>query len=139
MGIVGRINRVSAILLNEQVELFRRHGLDFPSFDVLATLRRSEPPHTLTPGQLTDQTMVTSGAISQRLDRLERQGLIVRRRNADDRRSVMVALTPTGRDLIDRALPDHVANESRLLASLTAEERETLARTLATLLEALGG
>jgi DNA-binding MarR family transcriptional regulator len=81
--------------------------------------------------------MVTSGAVTQRLDRLTTRGLVTRTPSATDGRVVHVSLTDEGRALIDRALPDHVANEHRILAALTAEERDALATTLRDLLESL--
>src|SRR5205085_2005376 len=117
---------------------FSKHGLDRPSFDVLATLRRSGPPHRLTPAELTRSSMVTSGAITQRLDRLEKRGLITRTPSELDGRAVYVSLTGEGLELIDRALPDHVANEQRILATITPAQRKTLADVLRKLLESRG-
>jgi len=117
---------------------FALHGLDPSSFDVLATLRRAEPPHRLTPAQLMRSSMVTSGAITQRLDRLQARGLVARTPSESDGRGVHVALTDDGRALIDQALPDHVETENRLLAALTRTQREALADALRDLLESLG-
>ena len=138
MGVVGRLSRASRRIGAELKRTFAEHGLDRPSFDVLATLRRSAPPHCLTPAELTRASMVTSGAITQRLDRLERRNLVTRKRSDADGRSVRVTLTDEGRALIDRALPDHLANERRLLAALTAGEQQQLAETLPKLLQSLG-
>jgi DNA-binding MarR family transcriptional regulator len=82
--------------------------------------------------------MVTSGAITQRLDKLEARGLVSRRPSETDGRGVLVSLTPAGLELIDAVLPTHIATENRLLEGLTADERENLANTLRTLLESLG-
>lgn len=138
MGVIGRICRLGPLLTRKQVEVFREHGLDFASFDVLATLRRSEPPHELTPSQLARRMIVTPGAVAQRLTRLEEQGLVTRTHSLDDRRVVMVALTGSGQELIDRALPDHLANEHRILAGYSEAELETLAALLRRLLVAQG-
>ncbi|MER7035643.1 MarR family winged helix-turn-helix transcriptional regulator, partial [Streptomyces albidoflavus] len=112
--------------------------LDAAAFDVLATLRRSPAPHRLTPADLMRSAMVTSGAITQRLDRLEARELVVRTRREGDGRSVYVSLTEAGRELIDRALVDHVDNQNRLLSGLTHEQRERVADDLRGLLESLG-
>lgn len=138
MGVVGRISRLARLLDVELDRAFSAHGLDRPAFDVLGTLRRSGPPYRLTPAGLARASMVTSGAITQRLDRLEQRGLIMRTPSDLDGRCVYVALTDEGRALIDRALPDHVANEHRLLQALTPVQRGTLTDNLRKLLEALG-
>ncbi|MCF3100800.1 MarR family transcriptional regulator [Streptomyces roseoverticillatus] len=138
MAVIGRLSRLSRLVDAELRRTFAAHGLDSASFDVLATLRRSDPPHSLTPAELMRSSMVTSGAITQRLDRLEARGLVSRSPSASDGRSVVVALTGAGRDLIDEALPDHVATEARLLSALTEGERDALATVLGTLLESLG-
>lgn len=137
MAVIGRLSRLTQLVRAELGRTFETHGLDSASFDVLATLRRHDPPHRLTPAQLTRSAMVTSGAITQRLDRLEARGLVTRTPSETDRRVVHVGLTDVGRELIDRALPDHVDTEQRLLAALTQSERDALADTLRTLLESL--
>ncbi|HEY1178749.1 MAG TPA: MarR family transcriptional regulator [Phytomonospora sp.] len=137
MAVCGRLTRLARLVTAEQGKTFAEHGLDRSTFDVLATLRRAGDPH-LTPAELMRAAMVTSGAISQRLDRLEERGLVTRTAAAGDRRVVEVALTDDGRDLIDRALPDHLATEERLLAALPADGRAELAATLKLLLESLG-
>lgn len=138
MAVIGRLKRLSRLIDAELRRTFSAHGLDAASFDVLATLRRSEPPHRLTPAELMRAAMVTSGAITQRLDRLESRGLVTRTPSASDGRVVHVALTDDGRTLIDRALPDHVETENQLLAALTPAERDALADGLRHLLESLG-
>jgi DNA-binding MarR family transcriptional regulator len=138
MGTIGRISRLARLLEPELNRAFRAHGLDRPAFDVLATLRRAGPPHRLTPVELMRSSMITSGAVTQRLDRLESRGLVTRAPSEIDGRQVYVALTEHGLDVIDRALPDHVANEHRLLQALTPGQRKTLTENLRRLLEALG-
>ncbi|NUP02393.1 MAG: MarR family transcriptional regulator [Nonomuraea sp.] len=138
MAVIGRLSRVTRMIEAELRRTFEAHGLDRASFDVLATLRRSDPPHRLTPAGLMRASMVTSGAITQRLDRLESRGLVTRTPSDSDGRGVHVTLTDEGRALIDRALPDHVATEERLLSALTGERRDDLAATLRDLLESLG-
>jgi DNA-binding MarR family transcriptional regulator len=135
MGVIGRLSRLARIIDIELNRTFSKHDLDRSSFDVLATLRRSNPEHCLTPAELMRSSMVTSGAVTQRLDRLEARGLVSRTPSATDGRGVRVALTREGLALIDRALPDHIANEERILASLSKSEREALADTLRGLLE----
>ena len=136
--VVGRLHRVALALTTELVRLYNAYGLGEGDFDVLATLRRSGDPYELTPSELMEQTMVTSGAVTKRLDRLEGAGLVERRVSEGDRRSRIVALTDAGRALMDRAVPEHLANEDRLLSSLSRAERDTLALLLAKLAASLG-
>ena len=138
MAVVGRVTRLSQLIGTELGRTFSTHGLDRPSFDVLATLRRSGPPYALSPADLMRASMVTSGAITQRLDRLEARRLVTRTPSDSDGRGVRVTLTDDGLALIDRALPDHVATENRLLAGLSRAQLEDLAGLLRTLLESLG-
>ncbi|MFC9947064.1 MarR family winged helix-turn-helix transcriptional regulator [Streptomyces pratensis] len=138
MAVIGRIKRLARIVEAEQRAVFGAHDLDAAAFDVLATLRRSPAPHRLTPAELMRSAMVTSGAITQRLDRLEERELVMRTRRPEDGRSVHVSLTQTGRELIDRVLVDHVANQNRLLSGITDEERDRVADSLRGLLESLG-
>ena len=136
--VIGRIHRLAIALDVELLRVYSAHGLGDGDFDVLATLRRSGRPHELTPGELVEQTMVTSGAVTKRVDRLEGLGLVERRVSSSDRRGRIVALTPAGRRLIDRAMPQHLANEARLLEPLTARERDLLAGLLGKLAISLG-
>ncbi|MEP6814848.1 MAG: MarR family transcriptional regulator [Marmoricola sp.] len=138
MAVIGRLSRLSQLIGSELRKTFAAHGLDGASFDVLATLRRSGPPHRLTPAALMRASMVTSGAITQRLDRLETRGLVTRTPSDTDGRGVHVALTDEGRALIDEVLPDHVDAEHRVLAALTTTQRDALADALRSLLESLG-
>ncbi|MEU7218415.1 MarR family winged helix-turn-helix transcriptional regulator [Nocardia iowensis] len=137
MAVFGRLSRLSQLAGAELRKNFAAHDLDAASFDVLATLRRSATPH-LTPTELMHAAMVTSGAITQRLDRLEERGLVSRSRSESDGRGVRVSLTDAGRTIVDAALPDHLATEERLLGPLTPTQRNCLAATLRTLLESLG-
>jgi DNA-binding MarR family transcriptional regulator len=137
MAVIGRLSRLARLIDAELARTFRAHDLDGSSFDVLATLRRSGPPYRLTPAELMRSSMITSGAVTQRLDRLEARGLVTRTRNEADARSVHVALTDAGRRLIDDTLPDHLATEHRLLTPLDPEQRDTLAGYLRDLLTAL--
>ena len=136
MGVIGRLSRAARLVEAQLRSAFAAHDLDAASFDVLATLRRHD--RALSPTELMRSAMVTSGAITQRLDRLEARGLVTRAPREGDGRGVVVALTPAGRALIDRALPDHVANEHRILAGLDDDQRAALAGALRALLVALG-
>ncbi|MCD9143354.1 MarR family winged helix-turn-helix transcriptional regulator [Streptomyces albireticuli] len=139
MAVIGRLSRLSRLVDAELRRTFTAHGLDAASFDVLATLRRSNAEHRLTPAELMRSSMVTSGAITQRLDRLEARGLVTRTPSASDGRSMVVSLTGEGLALIDAVLPDHIATEERLLAGLSRDERDALADSLRKLLGSLGG
>lgn len=138
MAVIGRLSRAARLIGAELSRTFSAHGLDAASFDVLATLRRSGPPHRLTPSELMKASMVTSGAITQRLDRLQARGLVTRTPSDSDGRGVHVALTDDGRALIDQVLPAHLDTERRLLAALTKAQRDALAAVLRDLLESLG-
>ncbi|MFC4911870.1 MarR family winged helix-turn-helix transcriptional regulator [Actinomadura gamaensis] len=137
-GIVGRIGRLARVLDREQRAYLAEHDLEVWEFDVLATLRRSGPPYELTAGALIKAALVSSGAITKRMDRLEKRGLIERIRDDADRRSVKARLTPRGHEVVDEVFPAHIRQGERLLASLPPEERDHLAATLRGLLEALG-
>ncbi|MGW1142024.1 MarR family transcriptional regulator [Streptomyces zhihengii] len=138
MAVIGRLSRVSRLVGNELGKTFAAHGLDSASFDVLATLRRSGPEHRLTPAELMRAAMVTSGAITQRLDRLQARGLVTRTPSESDGRVVHVSLTEEGLALVDRTLPDHLATENRVLAGLSGADLGALAGLLRDLLESLG-
>ncbi|MEY9864530.1 DNA-binding MarR family transcriptional regulator [Catenulispora sp. GAS73] len=138
MGIVGRINRLSRLLDKELKDFFADYGLEFWEFDVLATLRRSGAPYELSPGALLRTAMVTSGAVTNRVDRMEAKGLVERLRDPGDRRGVRIRLTPASLELIDTLMPLHVANERRLLAVLPGDDRDTPADLLRTLAAGLG-
>ncbi|MFL6120860.1 MarR family winged helix-turn-helix transcriptional regulator [Actinophytocola sp.] len=125
-GVIGRLHRLAGHLTEQLCVVYRRFGLAEGEFDVLAALRRAGPPFERAPGELAQFTMVTTGAMTKRLDRLERDGLVTRRRSGTDGRGRVVALTTAGRELIDRAFTEHMANEHRLLAELTPEEATQL-------------
>lgn len=129
-GVIGRLHRLAALLTEELCVVYRRHGLSEGEFDVLATLRRAGAPYERAAGELAEFTMVTTGGMTKRIDRLERAGLVTRRRNADDGRGRMVALTEAGRRLIDTAFADHMRNERRLLDALSASDAAQLERLL---------
>jgi DNA-binding MarR family transcriptional regulator len=124
--IVGRITRLHWALEDRLVRVFGRYGLGRGEFDILATLRRSGAPFELTAGQLSGSTMVTSGAVTKRVDRLESAGLVDRRTADGDARGRLIRLTERGRALIDEVVDVHLRNETDLLAGLTTDERDTL-------------
>jgi DNA-binding MarR family transcriptional regulator len=125
-GIIGRLHRLAGYLTTELVAVYQGHGLGEGEFDVLAALRRAGPPFERAPGDLARHTMVTTGAMTKRLDRLVAQGLVVRRAAESDGRRRVVALTATGIDRINSAFSDHMANERRLLEVVPAEDRQML-------------
>ena len=118
--------------------VYAEFGLGAGEFDILATLRRSGAPYELAPGGLAASTMVTSGAVTKRVDRCVEQGWVTRRASDRDARGRVVALTAAGRALIDRAFEAHMANEHRLLAGLSDLERTRLAGLLELLGRRLG-
>lgn len=113
-------------------------GLEMGEFDVLTTLQRSGPPYELTAGAFRKAAMVTSGAITNRIDRMEAKGLVERVRDTGDRRTVKIRLTERGHDVTRTFMKEHLANEARLLADFDREECEELAAKLRKLLVALG-
>jgi DNA-binding MarR family transcriptional regulator len=134
MGIIGRMSRLSRFLEHSIAEVLARHGLNEPQFAVLAALRRAGPPHCLSPTDLYNSLLVSSGAMTNRLRRLEVAGLVKRMPDPHDGRGLLVALTPRGHRVVDEAVDAHTANEHRLLAALTASDRELLADLLRRLL-----
>lgn len=139
MAVIGRISRLERVIAPLLDEVFAAHGLESWEFDMLATLRRHGEPHRLTAGQLMSSMMITSGAVTNRIDRLEGRGLIRRERDPADGRIVLVTLTDVGLETIDKALPDHAANELALVSALDRAQRETLEGLLRELHLALTG
>jgi DNA-binding MarR family transcriptional regulator len=138
IAVIGRLSRLSAIVDRRLAENFARHDLEAWMYDVLATLRRSGPPYELTAGELLEQSMVTTGAMTNRVDRLEQRGLVERSAFPGDRRKVLVRLTESGLELVDQVVGGHLDTERELLRSLSANQQETLARLLRTALTGLG-
>jgi DNA-binding MarR family transcriptional regulator len=130
IGVVGRISRLARELEQRLEPVYRAHGLEPGWHDVLATLRRAGPPFQLRPSDLTGTLMLTSSGTTKRVDRLERAGLIERAADPRDRRGVLIGLTAKGREVIDATTEAHLENERRLLAELSAAEREQLAALL---------
>ena len=129
-GVIGRLHRVAARLTEELVALYARFGLGEGEFDVLATLRRAGEPFELPPGELARWTMVSSGAITKRVDRCVERGWATRRVSDVDHRGRVIALTPAGRELIDRAFEAHIANEHRQVDLLASGDAARLADIL---------
>ena len=134
VGIVSRIWRVSRYLERARKERLAELGTDRVALDVLAMLRRSGPPYRRTAGELTHASLITPGGVTQRLEKLERAGLVTRHTHPEDRRRVEVELTPVGMQLVDSVLADLMEHESRLLDELSSAERDDLRRTLKRLL-----
>lgn len=130
MALIGRLGRLREKIVREQEKVFARFGLNSAGFDVLATLRRHGAPYALSPGALMDSMMITSGTVTNRIDQLEKAGLVSRETNPDDRRSMIVALTPAGLKLIDEAVTAHVENQHRVVTPLSPPERVALDRLL---------
>jgi DNA-binding MarR family transcriptional regulator len=130
IAVVGRISRLARELEQRLEPVYREHGLEGGWYDVLATLRRSGPPYTLRPSELTGALMLTSSGTTKRLDRLEQAGLIARAPDPHDRRGTLIRLTAAGRKRVDAVTEAHMANERRLLESLSAAERKQLADLL---------
>jgi DNA-binding MarR family transcriptional regulator len=129
-----RITRLSLLQGVSFARVFAPYGISFGEYLVLAALRRAGPPHRMNPTRLFNSVILSSGAMTNRLDRLEAMGLVERRPDPTDRRGRLVALTDHGRELVDAAVVDHLENEQRLLGSLDAGERERLAGLLRKLL-----
>lgn len=138
MGVVARIQRACRLLERELRDHFATHDLQLWEFDILGTLRRSGPPYQLTAGQLVESSMVTSGAITNRIDRLVARKLVTREVDPHNRRSVLIALTERGRELIDRVVVHHVDLEAKLLSKLSDRDQDDLAGLLRKLLTSLG-
>lgn len=138
MGIIGRLHRLAARLDAELRVVFAAAGLSDGDFDVLASLRRAGAPYELTPGELGATTMITSGAVTKRVDRLIAAGYVVRSVCADDARSRRIGLTDAGLRLVEGLFEEHLANEHRLVSSFSDGERAELARLLEAWGRALG-
>jgi DNA-binding MarR family transcriptional regulator len=134
MEIIARISRLSRILEREADALYADFGLNRALFGVLAALRRAGPPYQLSPTDLYNSLLITSGAVTNRLERLTAAGLVKRVPDPKDGRSLLVALTPKGRRLIDRVLTLHYERERELLSPLAPRQRRALAGELRRLL-----
>ncbi|MDO4640271.1 MAG: MarR family transcriptional regulator [Neisseria sp.] len=137
MAVFGRLKR--CVLLGEhRIEsVFEQYGLCRPAFDVLATLRRSGSPYCLTPTALFNSMMITSGTLTTRLQRMEAEGLISRLPNPNDARSMLVQLTDSGKELVEKVVYPHVENEKRILSALSEDQQQQLNEGLTALLKVL--
>lgn len=138
MGTIARVWRLARLSEAATEENFAEHGLSRGGFDVLAALRRAGAPYELSPTELYSSLLISSGAMTNRIDRLEEMGLVERIPHADDRRGIRVVLTERGRRVIDDAVRDHLENERRMLSVLSPEERRVLPALLRKLLLHLG-
>jgi DNA-binding MarR family transcriptional regulator len=134
MQVLSRVSRLARHLDLARRASFASRGLETWAFDVLSALRRQGPPYQMTPGALIRATLVTSGTMTNRIDRLAEAGLVRRKPDPRDRRGVLVTLTDQGRAKVDDALADLLRRERELLASLGSDDQRTLAGLLRTLL-----
>ncbi len=134
MAVISRVSRLGRIFERRLEEVFAEFGLNQSQFGVLAALRRAGPPFCLSPTELYNSLLISSGAMTNRLERLESAGYIRRIPDTEDGRSMLVALTPAGKRLIERVLRPHYENGQRLLSPLDEDEREQLAGLLRRLL-----
>jgi DNA-binding MarR family transcriptional regulator len=137
MGIIGRISRVERLIDEQMKAECSKFNLERWGFDVLALLRRAGKPHQLTPTQLYNSLMLTSGAMTNRIDRLEALGLVERLHDPADRRGVLVSLTKDGLKLIDKAVTTHMEVEETMLALFNPNDRKKFEELLRTLLHTL--
>ena len=137
LALVGRLFRVVELAETELAPPLRAHGLDSGWFDLMAALRRAGPPYELHPTELMATTMLTSGGMTKRIDRLVGAGLVERRPDPGDGRATLVRLTRRGKRIADAALETHIAGDERLLGALSQAERRTLDVLLRKLLAAL--
>ena len=130
LAVFGRLHRGFLRYQALLAEVFERHEINMAAFDVLATLLRSGEPYRKTAGELADISLVSTGGITQRLDRLEKSGLVARERDPEDRRVIYARLTAKGIEVTSSVAEEHFANELRMLDGLTEAERRQLARLL---------
>ena len=142
MAVIGRMRWITLDLRPPIEAIFRKHGLDSGEFDVLATLRRSGAPYRLRPTELYRWLMISSGGLTARLGRLEKAGYVGRSPDPEDARSMLVHLTPAGKDVVERAVREDMAFEASVLDALDPDEiaaLESLLRKLAGAGEAARG
>jgi DNA-binding MarR family transcriptional regulator len=126
MGVVGRLRRTSNVWKTQMDKVFKQEGLNSIEFDILATLRRCGQPE-VTPTELYRTLMISSGAVSTKIEQLVQRGFVARVASEDDRRSCKVKLTDEGQDYIDGALNAHVANMETMIGVLSSKEQQQLA------------
>jgi DNA-binding MarR family transcriptional regulator len=130
MEVLSRVSRLARHLDRARSQAFDAHDLESWEFDVLAALRRAGTPYQLSPGKLLKETLVTSGTMTNRVDRLAARGLVERLPDPSDRRGVLVQLTPAGRDKVDAAMADLLTHERTLLGGLSERDQQKIARAL---------
>ncbi len=130
VGIIGRAGRIMEYVDRALEAKFEEFGISRATFDVLAALKRAGSPFRLSQRDLMRSLLRTSGSVSLRIDTLEREGLVTRVQDPDDRRSVFVTLTPKGSSLLKEIIPEHLANETALISALTHLEKEQLTSLL---------
>lgn len=130
-AVVGRLLHLEGLVMEAANAALAPYGLKYQEYGVLATLRVQGAPYRLTPSQLQAALLFTSGGLSNLIKRLEASGWVQRTDDPSDGRGVLVSLTPQGRRLADRVMPEHAATERRLLQMFTAQERDQLAGLLA--------
>jgi DNA-binding MarR family transcriptional regulator len=135
MEVLSRVSRLARHLELARKEAFGRLGLEQWQFDVLAALRRSGPPYEMTPGELLTETLVSSGAMTHRIDQMEAAALVARQPDPDDGRVVRVRLTDSGREAVDVALGSLLDRERQLLSQLNPADQARLSALLRELLE----
>jgi DNA-binding MarR family transcriptional regulator len=132
--VLQRISRIFLLQAASFAAVFDRYGITFGEFELLAALLRSGPPYQMSPTRLVDAVVLSSGAMTNRIDRVEALGLVERLPDPGDRRGTLVALTKAGQQTVDAAVVEHLANEEQLLGALSSAQREMLSRLLRTLL-----
>ncbi len=137
LEIMSRISRINRRLDQARRQAFARHDLETWEFDVLAALRRAGSPYCLSPGSLATQTLVTSGTMTNRVDRLVARGLVTREADPADRRGVVVTATQQGLDQVDAAITDLLTVEKALLAPISAKQQQDLIEALRAVLGTL--
>ncbi|NBO25466.1 MAG: MarR family transcriptional regulator [Actinobacteria bacterium] len=130
LQVLSRVSRLARYLDIARREAFAATDLEPGEFDVLAALRRAGKPYALTPSALISQNLVTSGTMTNRIDRLETKNLVARMPDPKDGRGVLVQLTQSGKSAVDRALDELLAREKSLLATVSKVDREKLANVL---------
>jgi DNA-binding MarR family transcriptional regulator len=130
LQVLSRVSRLARHLDIARREAFAANDLEPGEFDVLAALRRAGKPYTLSPSVLISQNLVTSGTMTNRIDRLESKGLVARLPDPSDGRGILVQLTQTGKSAVDRALEELLTREQLLLATISKAEQEKLANVL---------
>ncbi|MBI4780745.1 MAG: MarR family transcriptional regulator [Oscillatoriophycideae cyanobacterium NC_groundwater_1537_Pr4_S-0.65um_50_18] len=130
LAVTGRVLRIARLLEKHRESVLAEYGLNVWSFDMLATLRRQGSPYQLKPTDLYELLMLSSGAMTNRIDRLEQDGVVVRIRDPEDRRSVSVQLTPKGIELTNTVMPILFEREKQFLEHFTKTETQMLTKSL---------